>query len=190
MGDRSRKSSWALIGGGALILLLTVEVIVLAYQNRELKAALENRQHSMEPLKRGEKVEPPLVQSLDGGSFQLTFQDPAKKYLFFVFSTSCPHCEKNLVAWNSIAAKLKSTGCFIVGMSINSVKETQEYAAVKGAHFYMVSVQKDTSFSRRYHILGVPETILVGGDGVVEGAWVGELSAEQSDQIAREMQPG
>ncbi len=120
----------------------------------------------------------------------MTFEDPANKYLFFVFSTGCPHCEENLVARNDIAAKLKGTGCFIVGMSINSVKETQEYAAVKEADLYMVSVQEDTRFSRKCRILGVPKTILVGADGVIEGAWVCVLNAEQPAGIVRERQPG
>ena len=125
------------------------------------------------------------LKALDGNTNDLSFgDDPRKKILLFVLSTTCPHCEKNLVHWKAIVEKHgNDNNCMIIGLSIHPIGETITYARDKQLPFYVASVGADTSFSRKFKIPGVPETILLTGDGTVEHTWVGELSEEQTKEI-------
>ena len=137
----------------------------------------------MEPLKPGERVEPIEIQTLDGKKSKLSYTEADKKYLLFVLSTSCPHCEKNMQLWKQIVDFDKDHKCNIIGVSVDNLRATSDYFAEKEIDFYMVSAEVDTGFYRKYKIVGVPETILVDGNGVVEKTWVGELSDDQAHQI-------
>jgi thiol-disulfide isomerase/thioredoxin len=167
-----------------IITLLAGVCVLLAYQNRELKHKLSTStsMSEIEPLKPGDKAEPFLMTTLDGATKEFAYTNPARKYLLFVLSTTCPHCEKTLPVWKSIAQK-NNDNCDIIGISIHSLDETKKYIGSKDVGFYVVSAMSDTSFNRKYKISGVPETILVSGDGVVEKAWIGELTYGQVKEI-------
>ncbi len=137
---------------------------------------------SIEPLKPGDTVEAFTVNTLDGATRQITYTDPTKKYLLFVLSTTCPHCANTLPVWKSIA-QANHDNCDVIGVSLHNVDETRKYFETKDVGFYITSVAGDTSFSRKYKISGIPETILIKGNGVVEKAWVGELTQEQTTEI-------
>ncbi|HEV8539078.1 MAG TPA: TlpA disulfide reductase family protein [Bacteroidota bacterium] len=180
----TRKFRWTQLVGFIIIAGLTVEVVFLSIQNRQLKNVLKSRTmiSQVESLKAGEKVEPLKIQTLEGETTVLSYNDPAKKYLLCVFSTTCPHCEKILPAWQTLAEK-NNDNCFVIGISIHNVDETRKYVTAKKVGFYSVSASSDTSFNRKYKISGVPETILLDGNGKVQKAWVGELTSEQTIEI-------
>ncbi len=117
-------------------------------------------QGEVEPLRPGQKVEPVKIQTLDGMATDLQYSDGSKKYLLFVLSTTCQHCERMLPVWNVIAAH-KPENCNVLGLCVHSLEQTVRFVTSKNVGFYTVSVEKDTSFSRKYKINGVPETILV-----------------------------
>ncbi|TLY32998.1 MAG: TlpA family protein disulfide reductase [Ignavibacteria bacterium] len=180
--------NWIQVISVTLNLLLTIEAVLLILQNRDLKNSLRRSPvgAQVEPLKAGERVEAVKVQTLDGNTTDLAYTDPGKKYLLFVLSTTCPHCEKTLVNWKAIAHDNRDQNCDIIGVSVHSLDETKKYVANKSVGFYVVSVA-DTSFSRKYKISGVPETILLQGDGSVEKVWIGELSEDQTIEIEKLM---
>lgn len=184
MEHANKKRDWGKLISYILVVLLTAECILLILQNRDLKHMLSTMTTvgQVEPLKPGEKVEPFQVTTLDGHTNEFTFADSTRKYLLFVLSTTCPHCEKTLPIWKSIV-KNKSDNCNVLGISIHNLDETKKFLASKDVGFYTVSSMSDTSFSRKYKISGVPETILINGNGTVEKAWVGELTSDQSNEI-------
>ena len=180
-----KNTNWIQLGGAILILLLASEVVLLIIQNRELKKALNSMTaiSQVEPLKPGERVESVKIQTLDGSFTELQYTDPTKKYLLFVLSTTCPHCEKTLPVWQSFAQN-KSDNCSVLGLCIHNLDQTRKFLAAKNVGFYTASVEQDTSFGRKYKIGGVPETILINGNGIVEKAWVGELNQDQVNEIS------
>lgn len=185
MKQINKRINWFQAIGFGLIVLLTVETILLIKQNRELKIMLKSMSmiSEVEPLKPGERVEPIKVQALDGSMSELSYNDPSRKYLLFVLSTNCPHCEKTLVNWKHIVERNTNDRCSIVGLSVHNLDETIKYISKKDVSFYLASVFADTSFNRKYKVSGVPETILVKGDGTVEKVWIGELSDEVTKEI-------
>lgn len=173
------KTDWIQLASLVLIVALMVEVILLIRENKQLKTTLAQLQPVQ--LKPGERAEPFRIESLDGTPGEFTYS-PGKKYLLFIFSTSCSHCENTLVYWQHIAANNNGRRCNIVGVSLDKPGETKKYTLEKNLTFSVVA-DADSNFGRKYKISGVPTTILVGGDGVVERSWYGELSATQSDDI-------
>ena len=177
-----KKINWLQVVTLVIIGLLMIEVVILTIQNRELKTAISNlTQSQTEPLKHGEKVEPFKIQTLSGDTAEFTYSDTKKRYLLFVLSTKCPHCEKNLPLWKEIANTANET-VNIFGISLDNFEQTKEYASIKDIGFYLASVA-DTSFGRKYKIGGVPETILIDGNSKVEKVWIGELSKESLNDI-------
>jgi len=173
-----------------VIVLLIIEVVLLMQQNRELKSAVRAMTSgAMEPLRPGDSIQTVGFQTMDGRRGELSYTDLGKKYLLFVLSTSCPHCEKNLELWSDLVAFDSNRRCNIVGLSVDELQATLDYAGEKHLPFSLVSVAVDTGFHRKYKISGVPETILVGGNGRVERTWLGELNSEQSNEIKKMINP-
>ncbi len=183
MTETAPKAPWTPILSYVLIVMLTAEVVLLAKQNRDLKATI-NRMSAgpMETLKPGESVGTIAAWTLGGETRQLRFDDAPRKSLLFVLSTTCPHCEKNLPLWQEIAVRGGADSCRIVGVSLHDLPTTRAYVAAKGIRFEVVSAA-DSDFTRHYKIPGVPETILLDARGRVEKTWIGELSDAQTREI-------
>ena len=168
-----------------VIAALACICVMLILQNKELKASSRNSiLWPAKHLEPGEKVEPIMVQSLDGDTVSLQYQKLGQKYLLFVFSTTCPHCENNLPVWNHLASLAENKpGLNIVGISSERPEVLISFLHDKKPNFKIYSSAVDSSFSIKYGINGVPETMLIAGDGTVIKTWIGELQVKQSDEI-------
>ncbi|MBI3364757.1 MAG: hypothetical protein HY033_07610 [Ignavibacteriae bacterium] len=180
----TKKTNWIQLSSYVLIVILAVETVFLIKQNSELKATIKLLSTSpVELLKPGNRVEPVKVQTLDGATTDLTFSDPSRMYLICIFSTTCPHCEKAMLVWDQISRNIEGGQLSIIGISTHALEETKNYVTEKKPGLYIVSAASDTSFSRKFKIPGVPETILMRGDRTVVKAWVGELQPTQVEEI-------
>lgn len=160
---------------------LLIEVILLIAQNRQLRANLNDLTRRPESLKPGEQVAGFKVLSLEGDSSQIAYDD-SKKFLLFVFSTRCPICVKNLPNWNTLAELSGAGKHRVIGISLDKLEATKQYAQEKQMKFPVV-LRVDTAFHRAYKIFGVPLTIMVGKRGIVERAFEGALTPEQMEEL-------
>ncbi len=71
---------------------------------------------------------------------------------------------------------------YILGVSIDDLKNTIDYVTTKDIKFYTV-VNADTEFRSKYKVKGVPMTILVNGESEVEKVYFGELTNNQTEEI-------
>lgn len=178
------KKNWVQLFSFVVIALLTAEDGVLMLQNGELRARLSPRTIGrIAPLQPGEVIRPIMVKTLDGETEELKYVDTSKRHLIFVFSTTCPHCVKNLPAWQMLADSIERDKCDIIGISAHGLDETRKFVTTKELSFVTVSAADDTSFDRKYGISGYPLTILISGDAKVEKTWIGELTAQQTNEI-------
>ena len=163
--------------------LLAIDVVVLSVKNRDLKDHIREITgfEPPEPLAPGTLAEKISVTLLDGRNDSISYDEAYAKYLLFVFSTSCPHCEANIPRWKSLNEILDGR-CFIIAISIHEVGRTIEYVAKREFPFYTVSLN-DSAFYQRYKISGVPVTILISENTTVEGVWRGELNDDQVGEI-------
>jgi|ERR1041385_238082 peroxiredoxin len=189
MEEAVKKTNWTQSISYIVIMILITETVFLIKQNKELKTTIKEMTASsiIEPLQPGERVEPVKIQSLDKKISELTYNEPQKKTLLFIFSTTCPHCEKNLPMWKSLVEHNNSNQCDVIGISIHQVDKTFDYVSSRNVNFITYSVSSDTSFSRKYKISGVPETVLLNGLGIVEKTWSGELTQEHTMEIQKLM---
>jgi peroxiredoxin len=178
-----KKTDWMQLISFVLIVILTLEVILLILQNRELKKQLTEITTRKAPplLKAGDIVNDFTAVALDGTTERISYGDPSKKYLFFIFSTTCPFCVKTLDKWNEIAKNNRNSDCIITGISTHDLERTKKYVSEKNPSFTVLSA--DTSFQRSYKIFGVPQTTLIKGNGTVEKSWNGALTDQQVNEV-------
>lgn len=164
-----------------IIALLLVEIVFLIEENQKLRSYFDDQppQYVGEPLQNGEKVIDFRYETLNNEEAVFHYNNSNDRYLFFIFSVRCPHCLNNLTNWKTISSSRLSTEVSIIGVSLDPVEYTVKYIIEHNIPFYSISVAADTSFRKVYKIAGVPETILINGNGTVEKVWMGELTQEQ-----------
>jgi peroxiredoxin len=173
-----RSLPWLLIG------FLAIEDVLLMSQNHRLRAnitALVGDQ-SNATLEPGDRVKAIKVTTLLAKDSLITYKESGRKYLLFVLSPTCPHCERNLNPWAFIAQNASTSNFSAIGISIFPLAATKKYSEEKKIAFNLV-IGSDTTFSRNYKVNSVPQTILLGFDGKVEKVWLGELSSTNLDEI-------
>ncbi|MBI5475298.1 MAG: redoxin family protein [Ignavibacteriales bacterium] len=175
-------------GSIIIIVLLGAEVVLLTIQNNQLKNKLQVYvQPEIDPLRAGDTVKSFRVQTLGGGFEEYRYEDYSSRHLFFILSTSCPHCLRNLPNWNKIAEQ-RTDNVNIFGISTDDIQLTKNYLETKDVKFYLTSLT-DTTFKKNYKIGGVPTTILVNEKGVVENVWVGAFTDSTTNEIIKLLKP-
>jgi peroxiredoxin len=166
-----------------LNLVLIIEVVLLWQKNSKLNTEFSQMKNSYQGpvLAAGEKVSPLKLETLSGTFTSFDYVDSSKNYLLFVFSTSCPHCQKTMGKWKSIVSSNPSD-CTTIGISLSSLEDTKRYVDSTGVNF-QIFANADTTFGPDYKIGGVPETILLDGHSRVKKTWLGELTPDQTKEI-------
>ncbi len=96
---------------------LAVLVVLLAWQNRGLKAELAARAEAPPPgsLARGDRLLPFDVVDASGAKSRVTFEGHPSTVVL-VFSSTCGACQKTLPVWNKLIASGVGPGVRIVGL--------------------------------------------------------------------------
>jgi len=181
-GERSageRRFLWLL---SAVFVIMAVELVLLARQNRSLKvvvAALEQQlgvMRSAASLKAGDVLQPLELPTLSGESMRLAYNDPVRDTILLVFSPDCPACAENLESWSRLQAAHDPDRESLVYVSSAGAEATQAFASDHGLPG-PVLVSGAQSLNG-YKVNEIPATIRVGPGGVVKRVWVGVLSEE------------
>ena len=182
--EDSKKGRRIQILSVMVIATLSCLCVLLILQNKELKESRPSFPVPFVDLKPGDKIEPVTLQSLGGTTINLRYQEPDQKYLIFIFSTTCPHCENNLPVWNHLANLVgNKPGSNIIGISSEPNEVLKAFVSNKKPDFNIYSAVIDTSFVRKYGVNVVPETIILNGSGSVVKTWIGELREKQTEEI-------
>ena len=179
-----RRDNWLQVASALVIVLLMLIVVFLIRQNRELKSGLSALKTGQRPstLWAGKRVGPVNLHTLANTLETLNYGDSRSDFLLFVFSTTCPFCEKTWPNWEKLAEAYAGSRVQVIGISMHGLELTKAYVDLKKPSFDVLLA--DTVFARVYGISGVPETILVRGDGVVAGIWTGILADEHLEAVA------
>lgn len=162
-----------------VMVFLIVEVILLLKQNRDLRALCSKLPEGI--LSVGESVEGFALKSLDDKNITVEYNDPNKSFLFFILSPGCGHCERNLPIWNLIASHNVGDRIDVLGICLSGAEDARRYVSDNHPSFNVLI--GDTSFTRKYKVVGTPETMEIRGDGLVQAVFVGELNESQTNQI-------
>lgn len=167
----------------AVFIALAVAVVLLTLQNRRLKNAIETIAEIRQPeiLPVGSEVPPLRLKSLAGDDRSLEFSDGDPTLLFF-FRTDCPACQKTRPAWNRLAAKLQDRA-EVLAVSSEPMETLRAYEGERSPSYPLFTVERSTLAD--YAITVVPQTLLVGREGLVLGVWPGELTPRDAAAIER-----
>lgn len=170
-----------------IIIFSIVEIGLLIMQNRNLKLEIARLSGAEEYLVVGDKVDAFKVKTMDGVIREIRFNEPSKRYLLFILSTTCNFCEKNLPKWLGIAENIEYTRWSNLWISVQPLDETKDYVERKKLAVGMLAVE-DSTFRRSYKIYGVPQTIIINNIGTVENIWIGELAPEHLEEIKMKLE--
>jgi thiol-disulfide isomerase/thioredoxin len=168
-------------------IVLAVLVIVLARQNRQLKAsfaALAASQVPADALKTGDRVEPFAILGEGARKERLEFSPDGPKTLLLVFSTHCPACERTLPIWNEFLTAGPPAGLRAVGVETDHPGAAPELGGIvpPALGFPVFSVEQPSP-----PVLGkipyVPATVLLDGHGRVVKVWFGIPTKEQLGEL-------
>ncbi len=161
-----------------IVLALTVEVFVLAKQNRELKSnGVVAKQADIKVgdlFSFGELIPVTTSNPVDSSVSQLVY----------LFTTTCPFCVQNIRSWEELKVVASNKRMHVVGICLDAPEKASGYA-VQNKITYEVYVPKDYAKFRLWNrINSVPTTILRSRNGYAERVWLGILRGEQMKEIA------
>jgi peroxiredoxin len=149
-----------------------------------------------------EKVRAPVVGQpapafaaavLDGDSLSLA-DLKGEVVLLNIWATWCPPCREEMPALEALAKEYRDAGLHVVGVSIDAAsatKEVRDFARQVGVTFTIL-LDPSERVSSTFRTTGVPETFLIGRDGVLLKRWIGKIdpaSASVRDPVIDALGP-
>ncbi len=185
MNWAQQNSRWINIVGLVLIVLLSSEVLLLIHENSELHDLLTNPSAVgfSRMIQPGDTLTSFAFQIPTSDSVTLHNESWNRSVLIFIFSTTCPFCETNVPKWKMLFGVLQLTDLDILGLCIDPPAVTSSYMQEQDIPFTVLSTFIDANFRERTHLRGVPVTLLVHSNGIVERVWPGVLSENDLEEI-------
>ena len=163
-----------------------VEVNVLVFRITGIQERISSLEYRIDPprLKAGETVPELVVSDLEGQIHRIGYQKPGEKVLLFFLSIRCPVCEKNVAVWNRLAGDYTGE---VFGIVNDTVPLVWQYRIEKGIRFPLVTPDSARVVLEDYKIRTVPQTLVIGEGGMVDGVWRGILAEEAAAAIREKL---
>lgn len=171
-----------------ITIILMVQNFLLVQRNQDYLKKIQLFQSKSEQpylLKEGKKFPRLISLNLDSVSVVLEPSNNRTKKFFFVFSTTCFTCLKNMEEWQRIINDFRNRGVEFVGVSTDSLYQLKEFISHVSVQFPVFSIAYDSSSNIGKQFRIVPQTILVDSVGTVAGAWGGVLNDEKKVEIMK-----
>ena len=176
-----KKINWYMVILHIFLVVLAIQVLYLAKQNRDMQALLTPS--PIPTLEVGEEVAAQPVQDVSGGQQTLSFAGSDKETLLFVFNTTCPACKQNQTNWKELYEAVQDR-YNVVGVSLHPQPETQAYIEENQLPFPVVLPESIEAFAGAFKIQAIPQTIHVDRDGKVREVKVGALNKDAMAQLS------
>ncbi len=158
----------------ALLAFLSLAAILTGYGGGHPAAHAQAESHGEIGTK------PEYSARLAGSDEQVSIEDHrGRAVLLNVWATWCVPCKEEIPDLQDISEEHRGAGLDVVGVSVDEGDydgDVLEFADSYGAD-YEIWRDPDGDFSRTFHSVGVPETLLLDRDGVVVHRWKGPLQA-------------
>jgi peroxiredoxin len=176
------KLQWFVPTLGAALLASNV---LLAHQNRELKAAVRTPAKALE-LKPG--VDVPVIAGADteGNPLNFAYGEDARKTLVLVFSPTCRSCKENMPNWQALIKGINRESFRIVAVSLK-VDGVAEYLNQYHMPDMPVVADLDARTRLAYNFALTPQTMLIDSEGKAEKVWTGVLSGRDKREVEEAM---
>lgn len=148
-----------------MFFFLTVQTLIFAIQNKQLKIRLGLLLTDRDVLELGDTVKAINLIDLNENISSINF--PSKNStLIYILSTSCSPCTQNIPNWNFLTSELKNENLRIIGVALNSLDDVKKYQSIHNPGF-PISVPQSEQFKIDYKAFITPQTILIDKDAIV-----------------------
>ena len=145
------------------------ENIFLFLQNRRLNEALAPQ------ITAGTQLQMLAGIGFDGRLEPVTLPSADSRLLIITFSPGCPACQANQEGWMRLASTLEEKGVRVLWVSRDPIEVTKNYCLRHGIPLAVTLADPPYRTFVQLGLARVPNTVLVGGDGMVEKVWAGRL---------------
>jgi peroxiredoxin len=166
----------------ALVVAMSVEILYLIDQNRQLRRLIAEPRHYYEVLKQDDAVPPFSAPDLNGNTANVQYGSSQPHRVLMWFSAACPACEENLQFWNNLYLDHDSDRIRLLGVCMDDSIEAEMLADEHGLEFPIL-ILEDLSLVEAYKGSMLPQTVLVSPEGAVLGVWRGPLHEENKGSI-------
>jgi peroxiredoxin len=164
----------------ALALVLAIQVIVVTYQNRELRNSISMPAAT---VKVGTRLQLDSLRSLARG----VGMGQSRFLLLFAFGTHCQFCRKNLPAWEALHDSIEHPSIVVAAISLDSMDATARFVQENRVNVPVYVSMDPDYFRRSNELVVIPQTLLLGEGHVVEKVWAGPLADSTIMEIRREV---
>lgn len=162
---------WALVG----LSLATLGFGLWLWQSDRQKVAAESQ-----PAAEAAQLAPDFtLQTADGGQVRLR-ELRGKVVLLNFWATWCPPCKAEMPDLNALHQEHGQARNFIV-LGINDEEERPEveaFARQNGIAFPLALDLDGAVTTDRYHVRGLPTSIIIDREGNIRDTWMGQISRE------------
>jgi thiol-disulfide isomerase/thioredoxin len=174
---------------GKISSLLTVLVLSLLLVHNVLTAS-ENKSDSIKytPPDNAKMAEPPgshpllakpapsfKLELLDGGEFDLSQQKDKNIVILDFWATWCGPCIRVMPVMEEIANEYKDKGVILIAVNLReSAQKIRSFLQEQDLH-PIVALDKDGAVGTVYKAQAIPQTVIIGKEGIVQAVHVGAL---------------
>lgn len=178
--ERRERPLWLLLGLNLALLAVLVSTVWLAawYVRRdqgELAAPSSGDFLAAQALTVGTPAPDFTLPRLDGGQIRLS-DLRGRPVLVNFWASWCAPCRSEMPALDRIAREYQQRGLVVVGINQLEDPQTVEQFVQEFGLSFTIALDRDGVASRDWRVYGIPQTYLVGPDGVIRKAWVGPLT--------------
>lgn len=122
------------------------------------------------------------VETLDGGQVQLSDYIGSGPVLLNFMHTWCVPCNKSAPRMVTVYDRYNREGFTIVSVSVSEpVGAGKDFVARYNITYPFVRDLQGNAF-RKYGLLGMPTSLLLDSEGVIQAVWSGELTESQIEE--------
>lgn len=189
--ERRERPLWLVLGLNIALLAVLVSLVWLAvwYVRRdrvEPVAPSSGDFLAAQALTVGAPAPEFSLPRLDGGQIRLS-DLRGRPVLVNFWASWCAPCRSEMPALDRIAREYQPSGLVVVGVNQLEDPATVEQFVQEFGLSFPIALDRDGTVSRDWRVYGIPQTYLVGPDGVIRKAWVGPLAYESVMRALEEL---
>ncbi len=123
---------------------------------------------------------------LDGGNFDLSAVKGKKIIVLDFWATWCPPCRKALPILAEVTASYADKDVVFYAVNLQEEKDKITDFLAKEKIKCLVALDKDATVAKLYNVDGIPQSVIIGKDGVVQVVHVG-LLPDLKEQLKKEL---
>jgi peroxiredoxin len=179
---RRERPLWLLLGINLALLAVLASAVWLAvwYARRDHAAATLPSSGDFiaaQALTIGTPAPDFALPRLDGGQLRLS-DLRGRPVLVNFWASWCAPCRSEMPALDRVAREYEDAGLVVVGVNQLEDPQTVSQFVQEFSLSFPIALDRDGVASRDWRVYGIPQTYLVGPDGVIRKAWVGPLTYE------------